>query len=159
MEKYSSITIITIITASQSHNSLKFATMNEGKEQGRNKVCKTKNVLPISNNEIHNKVMYHARLIWHRDVTKERSFASENRDFREYFGCGTNVVVHMWMLLVEHDLIYSGLTTIEKLLWTLLFLKTYNSESILCNLVGIKDPKRFRETVWVVLELIAELEP
>ena len=111
MEKYSSITIITIITASQSHNSLKFATMNEGKEQGRNKVCKTKNVLPISNNETHNKVMYHARLIWHRDVTKERSFASENRDFREYFGCGTNVVVHMWMLLVEHDLIYSGLTT------------------------------------------------
>ena len=37
-----------------------------------------------------------ARSMWHRDPTKVRSTLTEDRDFREFFGCGAQIAIMLW---------------------------------------------------------------
>ena len=103
-------------------------------------------------------VLFHARMIWGRDPYKDRSTQSEDRDFREYFGCGPLVALALWNLLVTTDLIPLG-GTLDHLLWTLMFLKLYTKEGPLCNLAGGVDRKTLSKWVWLFICAIAQLEP
>ena len=49
--------------------------------------------------------MEEARLMWHRDPKVTRSEKSEDRDFREHFGCGVNVAHTIWMMMESRELI------------------------------------------------------
>ena len=91
-------------------------------------------------------------MIWNKDGFSARSLQSENRDFREYFGCSSQVVADLWTILVKNDVVpING--SINKLLWTLFFLKKYTTEAVLVNTIKV-DRKLFRDTIWSFIEMI-----
>jgi len=102
-----------------------------------------------------NDILIYARQIWSRD--KQRSLQTEDRDFREFFGCGVLVSLSLWSLLVTHDVVPDG-GTIEHLLWTLLFLKVYAKQGTLCALAGGVDPVTYRGWCWQFIAAIADLQ-
>ena len=102
-------------------------------------------------------ILFQARMIWGRDPFKSRSTQSEDRDFREYFGCGPLVALSLWNLLATMDMVPSG-GTLEHFMWTLMFLKLYTKESPLCNLAGGVDRKTFSKWVWLFIFAISGLE-
>jgi hypothetical protein len=99
-----------------------------------------------------------ARIIWSRDPSKARTTQTEDRDFREHFGCGVLVALALWGMLLTTDLLPDD-GTLEHLLWTLLFMKTYNKQKTLCSLCGGIDPKTFKNWVELFIESISYLEP
>ena len=105
----------------------------------------------------HHDFLYHGRIMWRRSF-KKRSAQSELRDFIAYFGCSPFTCASLWALMVRTGNVPHG-GSMHKLLWTLLFFKTYSKESVLCTLSGCKDPKTFRNTVWDFLHHISYLEP
>lgn len=102
-------------------------------------------------------VLRKAREVWSRDPNKERSTQTEDRDFRDHFGCSVMVFLSLWGLLVTMDIVPSG-GTIEHLLWTLLFLKTYAKQKVLCSLAGGVDDETFAKWTWKFIFAISELE-
>jgi hypothetical protein len=98
-----------------------------------------------------------AREIWHRGPDKERSIQTEELEFRQFFGCGVIVFINLWELLVTTDLIPLG-GTIEHLLWSLMFLKTYAKQKVLCSLAGGVSDETFRKWTWNFILAIADLE-
>lgn len=120
--------------------------------------AKKKNVTkPIqSHQEVLEEVMFHARLLWNRGGFLSRTCQAEDRDFREFFGCGPLVATDLWVLIRDHDVLPSN-SSINKLLWTLRFMKNYSTENQLCSTVKVSN-KLFRETCWSFIEAIASLQ-
>ena len=94
-------------------------------------------------------------MIWRRHPTIARSPYVEERDYSEFFGCSPPVV-SLWGLLVKNELVPKG-GSIEKLLWSFMFKKTYGKERSMCTLVGRIDPKTFCKIVWEFSLVIASL--
>ena len=109
-----------------------------------------------SHQEIVQELLFHARLIWNRNGFMQRTTQSEDRDFREYFGCGFLVAADLWTLVRDEGYLPPN-SSIMKLLWTLLFLKRYSTEGHLCNTVKA-DRTIFRETCWEFLNSITYIE-
>jgi len=61
----------------------------------------------------------------------------------------------MWSMISTE--VPSGASFLH-LLWGLLFLKVYATESILCGIVGGVDEKTFREWAWLMVEKMAALK-
>jgi hypothetical protein len=99
-----------------------------------------------------------ARIVWSRDPSKARTTQTEDRDFREHFGCGVLVALALWGMSLTTDLLPDD-GTLEHLLWTLLFMKTHNEQKTLCSLCGGADPKQFKNWVELFAEAISYLEP
>jgi hypothetical protein len=99
-----------------------------------------------------------ARIIWSREPDKARSTQTEDRDFREHFGCGVLVALSLWGLLLTTALLPDG-GTLEHLLWTLMFMKTYAKQKTLCSLCGGIDPQTLKKWVKLFVEAISSLEP
>ena len=99
-----------------------------------------------------------AREIWHRGRnSKVKAASSEDRDFREFFGCGLSVASEVWDVLKKEDVLpQDGLTC--HLLWALMFMKIYGKEKNLCTLAGGVDKKTFRKWAWLFVIAIANLE-
>jgi hypothetical protein len=73
-------------------------------------------------------------------VEKRGINITEDRRFQELFGCGPLVALAICTLLSENDLIPpKGI--VRHMLWGLLFLKKYATETILCQMSGVKDKK------------------
>ena len=74
-------------------------------------------------------------LMLERELQNKRgppgSWASAERDFREFFGTGCVVVAIQWRMLGEHDLIPEG-GKIVHLLWTLHFVRAYPKTGHAC---------------------------
>lgn len=102
-------------------------------------------------------VLCKARSIWGRQRDKQRALQSEDLDFRAHFGCGPLIFLSLWNLLVTTDLLPSD-GTIDHLLWTLLFMKTYAKQSVLCSMCGGVDPKTFQKWTWEFIAAISQLE-
>lgn len=111
------------------------------------KLCKT---------DLHTMLEY-AREMWSRDKGNTRSIASEDRDFREFFGCSLLVACNLWQLLLDCSLLPDGVY-IYHLLWSLMFLKVYSKERIMCTLAGV-DKKTFRKWIWIFINAIVNLSP
>ena len=101
-------------------------------------------------------IFFHARLIWNRDDYLSRTVQAEERDFRESFRCGPYVVADLWVLLQDEDVLPPN-SSINKLLWSLFFLKKYTTEAQLCNALNV-DRKLFREICWGFIEAISLIE-
>jgi hypothetical protein len=70
--------------------------------------------------------------------------------FRDFFGAPPVIIAELWNIIfpwTDHECkpLY--------LLWALVFLKVYGTESVNCRIVGCKDPKIYRKWVWHVLEV------
>jgi hypothetical protein len=81
------------------------------------------------------------------------SASTERRKFRATFGTSPAVCSLLWEMLLP-------VTTISTkpvcLLWGLMFLKLYNSESAHCNIARV-DEKTFRNWSWFFVNAIADL--
>ena len=97
------------------------------------------------------------RDIMRRSNKKFGAIATEERRFRELFGCGAPIALTLWRMLVEEETIPEG-GTIQHFLWALMFLKVYGKEAQLCSLAGGIDPKTLRKWVWSFITPIADLE-
>ncbi len=86
----------------------------------------------------------------------------EARRFRSFFGTSVEVVMNLWRLLAEHNLLPCK-AKIKHLLWTLFFLKVYPTEPPSCSALGGSrgaiDPKTMRKWVWMMIQKIAKLGP
>ena len=92
-------------------------------------------------------LLHLGRSIWNRDIYKERSTKSEDRDFREYFGCGILVAINIWNCLVRYKYLPKGGQP-HHYLWSLMFMKVYGTEDVMKNLVDTKDPKDYGVSLW-----------
>ena len=107
------------------------------------------------NNSTYNNVAMVSRKILGLHGTQFVS-ESEYRKYREYFGCSIDTKVALWILLSKFTDI--GKAKVKHLLWTLLFMKVYTTESVLCGLVGHPSEKTFRKWTKLIIEQIASLE-
>jgi hypothetical protein len=99
-----------------------------------------------------------ARIVWSRDPEKARTTQTEDRDFREHFGCGVLVALSLWGLLLTADLLPDD-GTLEHLLWTLMFMKTHAKQKTLCSLCGGTDSQTLKKWVELFAEAVSSLEP
>ena len=97
------------------------------------------------------------RAIWQKDTTTARSTLTEDRDFRELFGCGALIAIMLWQMLIEFLFLPEG-GSMEHFLWSLMLMKVYGKERTLCSLAGGVDPKTFRKWTWQFISAIADLE-
>lgn len=97
-----------------------------------------------------------ARAMWHKDTTKVRSTLTEDRDFREFFGCGLLIAHKLWKMM-EGEFLPAGATIFE-FLYTLMFMKVYGKEGTMCSLAGGIHPQTFRKWTWDIIDSIANLE-
>ena len=77
--------------------------------------------------------------------------SEKNKTFMAFFGCNSIVVAALWNEIQEliDDDVYR-----MHLLWTLVWLKIYATELVLCSLVGWPTPKTFREKVFILLNVL-----
>lgn len=101
-------------------------------------------------------VLDKAREIMRRKSTRLAS-ATEDRQFREFFGCGPAVTVKLWSLLMLHAMVPGS--NVPHMLWALMFMKMYSKETTLCALAGGIDAKTLREWTWPLISAIASLAP
>lgn len=102
-------------------------------------------------------VMEAARLIWKRDPKKARAMSTEDRAFREHFGCSPMVIPSLWNMLQINELLPTKDHELKHLLWALYFMKVYPKDGPLSTALSA-DPKTIRRYVWPMIEAIAELE-
>lgn len=89
------------------------------------------------------------------------AFTTEDRRFREFFGCGALVALALWNLLLTHGALPEG-GTIMHLLWALHFMNVYPKQDGGSATAGVSggaiDPKTWRKYFWPFVEAIAYLE-
>jgi hypothetical protein len=102
-------------------------------------------------------VIRHARMIWGRDPDSARTTMTEDRSFREYFGCGAQTALALWALILCSGAIPDG-GSLQHMLWTLLFMKVYAKSEIMSRLTGGADKTTIRKWVWQFIVAIASLE-
>ena len=107
-----------------------------------------------------NDLMVEARRIWKRnkDPSIAASAQTEDRTFWEFFGCGPFVLFAIWSRLIIKECLPEG-GTMEKLLWSYLYMKVYAKMAVLCVLCGGIDTKTLRKWVWLFITAVAEMEP
>ena len=84
----------------------------------------------------------------------------EDRRFRELFRACMEIVVHLWVMMDDDDLLPKK-SKPKHLLWMLYFLKVYPRQAPGCSAVGgsggAVNPKTLRKWVWLFIERIGEL--
>ena len=99
-----------------------------------------------------------ARVIWYRGRNaKVKCASTEDRDFREFFGCPLSVAGEVWDMLRRKGLLPENRLPCH-LLWALMFMKIYGKEKTLCTLAGGIDKKMFRKWAWLFIIAMADLE-
>ena len=85
------------------------------------------------------------------------SAASEDRTFREHFGCCAEVAMIAWNFLEGYDFLPTD-GTIEHLLWALMFLKVYAKTGPMRTLCGGIDNETMMKYIWPFIYGLAYLE-
>lgn len=87
--------------------------------------------------------------------------ATEDRRFREYFGCSVHTAIKCWELLNQHEKLDPD-CDVMKMLWAMYFLKCYPLTQEACAAAGgtdgAIDPKTWKKYVWPAVYSIADLE-
>lgn len=103
--------------------------------------------------------MVAARTIWNRKNPHQAySTASEDRDFREFFGCSAPVALDLWNRLVCRGCFSLGGTRAEHLLWTLMYMKLYPKRKAMSVLCGASKDT-WTKRVYDFFDAIGQLEP
>lgn len=102
--------------------------------------------------------MREARVIWGRqDVNRAMASATEDRDYREMFGCSSEVTMIAWDFLNAYGHLPEG-GRVEHMLWALMWLKVYGRKKTMCTLAGGIDFKTYMKWVMQFVHAIAYLE-
>jgi hypothetical protein len=103
-------------------------------------------------------ILEHARVIWRRkDPERAMAATTEDRDFREMFGCSPIVALACWDLLLSNNLLPDG--ELKHYLWCLMWLKIYGRSKTMSSLCGGVDTKTVMKWVIKFVYAIAYLEP
>ena len=87
-----------------------------------------------------------------------RTDKEQERTWDEYFGTSSVVAAELWNN-INPTITVDPKSKPKHLLWALLFLKQYATESVHCSIVGIQDQKTFRLWSWRFVRAIANLKP
>ena len=74
-------------------------------------------------------------------------------EFWHFFGCGVEIFLTLWLMLVTMSLLPSD-DRLEHLLWVLMFLKLYAGQKPLCSLAGGVDPETIHNWSEILLRLL-----
>ena len=102
-------------------------------------------------------LLVHARIMWRNDPSNPRSTGSEDRDFREFFGCNVLNALVIWNLLLNLELL-PAMGSHYHFLWALCYLKQYPKVKAMSALCGGVDPATWRKWVWAFISAIASSE-
>jgi hypothetical protein len=80
---------------------------------------------------------------------------SRSRIFRANFGVSPYICAVVWNELVDTRSLPQGARP-KHILWSLLFLKVYATENVLCTICAC-DEKTFRKWVWLLVAAMARL--
>jgi hypothetical protein len=80
---------------------------------------------------------------------------SRTRIFRANFGVSPYICAVVWNELVDTRSLPQGARP-KHILWSLLFLKVYATENVLCTICAC-DEKTFRKWVWLLVAAMARL--
>ena len=80
--------------------------------------------------------------------------ARGERNFRSLFGTIPEVCAAVWNRLVFDE--GSGVRPVH-LLWSLMFMKSYAKEALLCRIAGVSR-STYRKFVWLIIPRIAQLK-
>ena len=90
-------------------------------------------------------------------AVEKRKDESVEKEFRSTFGVSSDVSPHVWEYIVAYKKLPRGSKAEPShLLWCLLFLKKYETESFLTTFVRTTE-KTFRIWVWLIVEAISSL--
>jgi hypothetical protein len=78
--------------------------------------------------------------------------------FRAMFGTGPKICAILWTRISSTMTIPSGAGKLVHLLWSLMFLKLYCSESVLASLAGGVHEQTFRKWAWWFVDAISNLQ-
>jgi hypothetical protein len=81
---------------------------------------------------------------------------TEDRRFREMFGCCLLVAHDVWTRLRDNGSLES--MAIEDMMRALIFFKSYGREGTISIMVGTIDEKAYRKRLWPMIEAIGALE-
>ena len=93
-----------------------------------------------------------AKMMKRKNPERVKHTDNFDRDCRSLFGCSPVVCATIWVKCSFHknkDLLA------KHLLWSLMFLKLYETERVHITIAGISDRQLFREKVWPIVEKIA----
>jgi hypothetical protein len=85
-------------------------------------------------------------------ITRYRKKTCFNHKFRAFFGFGPKVTARIWNTLTAQELVPEGGRVVH-LLWTLCFLKLYDTEAVLSTIFDVCE-KTYRKWVWKFLKKI-----
>ena len=94
-----------------------------------------------------------AKMMNRKNPHKVRHTDNFDREFRTLFGCSPVVCATIW---VKCKFEKKGVLP-KHLLWTLMFLKLYETERVHITIAGMSDRQVFREKVWPIIAEIAAL--
>ena len=81
--------------------------------------------------------------------------ARENATMLSFFGVSMSIAAKIWDLIQPQ--LDDEKCKMKHLLWALVFIKCYDTEAVLCRIVGWVDPKEYRTWVWYILKRVAAL--
>ncbi|KAL7526661.1 hypothetical protein ACHAWF_007363 [Thalassiosira exigua] len=81
----------------------------------------------------------------------------EDLRLRSFFGCGVLIILDAWFRMKTEGLIPEG-GMFFHYLWTLMFLKIYGTENVMCGHAGGVDKKTWRNWVWKFVYALSSLE-
>ena len=112
----------------------------------------TMKITPLQMYKLANRRFIHRKSRWKYSRMGLRQFAS-------FFGCTPAVAAAIWNRIEKKDEIdVDPNFTPTKLLWTLLFLKTYLSETVLATLCRGCTEKTLRKWVWIGIDILGDLD-
>lgn len=89
------------------------------------------------------------------------AFTTEDRRFREHFGCGAAVALIIWNLMTQYNVLPPEAMIIH-FLWALHFMKVYPKQDAGCSSAGGSsgaiDPKTWRKYFWPFIYAMSSLE-
>jgi hypothetical protein len=90
-------------------------------------------------------------------LTRAGQPMTEDRCFREHFGCGAQTALALWALIVSSAMLPEG-GSLHHTLWTLLFMKVRAKSEVMSRSCGGADKTAIRKWVWLFVPAIASLE-
>jgi hypothetical protein len=88
-----------------------------------------------TNNNVEDVFFCPAQDIQNQMSPNVRTAAMEDRRFRKLFGVNIGIVLHVWYMMEEDDLLPKK-SKPKHLMWTLYFMKVYPQEAPACSAVG-----------------------
>lgn len=135
--------------------------LNKGPEDINERERKKRRVGGVEDDVTAASILHVAQYMIHSKVpsNKEQYTETDDRKFREFFGCSPVVAATLWRRIqieIEHAPLVQG-GTIQHMLWSLLLMKKYDTDGLMAKICDA-DEKTIRKRSWPFISAIAELD-